>query len=213
MPACLLGRKLGMTRYFTVDGRNIPVTVIEAGPCVVTQVKTTSTDGYPAVQISFDDVKPRRSTIPLIGHDARAQTAPKRIHRELRLADDDQAAAYSPGQTLDVSVFKTVSFVDVIGISKGRGTAGVVKRHNMAVMRRTHGTHEATRHGGAIGAGSYPGRVLKGMKMPGRMGNSQVTSLNVEVVEVDADRSLLFVRGSVPGHLNGIVRVRPTVHG
>lgn len=212
MPIALFCRKLGTTQIFTDDGECIPVTILEAGRNSVVQKKTLEKDGYTALQLSFGERRASQTTRPLAGHFRKANAAPARRLAESRVTPEE-ALAHAVGESITVSIFDKGQRVDVIGISKGRGTAGVVKRHNMAVMRRTHGTHEATRHGGAIGAGSYPGRVLKGMKMPGRMGNSQVTSLNVEVVEVDADRSLLFVRGSVPGHLNGIVRVRPTVHG
>ncbi|MHC4427456.1 MAG: 50S ribosomal protein L3 [Planctomycetota bacterium] len=212
MAAGLLGRKLGMTRYFTADGRNIPVTVIEAGPCVVTQVKTTATDGYAAVQLGYDDVKPRRSTIPMIGHDAKAGVAPKRVHRELRLADDDQAAEYSPGQTVDVSVFKDVSFVDVVGVSKGKGFAGVMKRHNFRGLSASHGTERKHRSGGSIGGhgtdlGTGP-KVKKGKRMAGRMGAERVTVRSLDVVSVDPDRNVLLVKGPVPGPNRGYLYIQ-----
>ena len=211
MPIALFCRKLGTTQIFNDAGECIPVTILEAGRNSVVQKKTLEKDGYTALQLSFGERRVSRTTRPLAGHFRKANAAPARRLAESRVTPEE-ALAHEVGESITVSIFDKGQRVDVIGTSKGRGTAGVVKRHNMAVKRRTHGTHEATRHAGAIGAGSYPGRVLKGMKMAGRMGNSRVTSVNVEVVEVDADRSLLFVRGSVPGHLNGIVRVRPTVH-
>src|SRR5690606_8966302 len=130
MPVAILGRKIGMTRMFREDGTNVPVTVIQAGPCAVTQIKMTETDGYSAIQLAFEDVKPRRSTIPVIGHDAKAGVSPKRFHRELRLADDKAAAEFQLGQTIDVSAFQDIKFVDVVGTSKGKGYQGVMKRHN-----------------------------------------------------------------------------------
>ena len=140
MSAALLGRKIGMTRWFTADGTNIPVTVIQAGPCAVTQVKTTAADGYSAVQLAYEDVRPRRSTIPVMGHDAAAGVTPRRFHREVRLADDDAAAAFELGQSVDVSVFEGVRYVDVTGVSKGKGFAGVMKRHRFKGLCASHGT-------------------------------------------------------------------------
>jgi large subunit ribosomal protein L3 len=148
----------------------------------------------------------------LAGHFQKAGVAPKRTLRESRVTAEE-AAAYEVGQAIDTEIFSEGQRVDVIGLSKGRGTAGVVKRHNFKIKRRTHGTHEYFRHAGAIGAGAWPARVLKGMKMAGRLGNARTTAVNQEIVRIDNDRSLLFVRGAVPGHKNGIVRVRPSVKG
>ena len=150
MPAALLGRKLGMTRFIKDDGTNIPVTVILCGPCAVTQVKTTETDGYAAVQIAFEDIKPRNSTFPEIGHDAKAGVTPKRFHRELRLADDKAIGDYQAGQTIDVKVFESVMFVDVTGTSKGKGFQGVMKRHNFKGLRTSHGVKKGSRQRGSI---------------------------------------------------------------
>ena len=156
MTAALLGKKIGMTRYFTEDGTNIPVTVIQAGPCLVTQVKTTETDGYSAVQLAFGDIKARRSTMPVIGHDHKAGTSPKATHRELRLGNDADAEAFELGQTIDLGVFEDVKFVDVIGTSKGKGFQGVMKRHNFKGLSASHGTERKHRSGGSITRPSGP---------------------------------------------------------
>ena len=206
----LLCRKLGTTQIFAESGECIPVTVLEAGSNSVVQKKTVEKDGYSALQLGYEDVRPNRTSKAMRGHFERANVAPKRHLVESRVTPEE-AEAHEEGGEIKVDVFSEGQRVDVIGTSKGRGTAGVVKRHNFAIKRKTHGTHEYFRHGGAIGAGAYPGKVFKGMKMPGRMGNEQVTTLNLEVVKVEAEQGLLFVRGSVPGHRNGIVRVRPSV--
>ncbi len=211
MPA-ILGRKIGMTRYFTAEGVNIPVTVIEAGPCAITQIKTTATDGYPAIQLGFDNVKPRRSTMPLIGHDAAAGAKPKRFHSELRLADDKATEDYELGQTVDVSVFEDVKYVDVIGTSKGKGFAGVMKRYHFRGLSASHGTERKHRSGGSIGGhatdlGTGP-KVKKGKRMAGRMGGERVTIRSIDVVEIDPKRNLLMVKGPVPGPNRGLVFIR-----
>jgi large subunit ribosomal protein L3 len=205
-----LCRKIGMTQLFEESGEAIPVTVLDASPNLVVQTKSEDKEGYTAVQLGFGDARPARTDKAQQGHFEKAGVAPKRHLAESRISAE-AAEGYEVGQEVRVEIFEKGQRVDAIGISKGRGTAGVVKRHGMAVKRRTHGTHEAFRHAGAIGAGSYPGRVFKGMKMAGRMGNERVTSLNLEVVRVDAERDLLFVSGAVPGHPNAIVRVRPSV--
>jgi large subunit ribosomal protein L3 len=151
MPAALLGRKIGMTRFIKEDGTNVPVTVILAGPCAVTQVKTTETDGYSAVQIAYENIKPRNSTFPVIGHDAKAGVEPKRFHRELRLRDDKSAGEYQPGQTMDVKSFENVMFVDVIGTCKGKGFQGTMVRHNYKGLCASHGTERKHRSPGSIG--------------------------------------------------------------
>ena len=206
----LVCRKIGMTQIFDEAGEAIPVTVLEAGPNTVVQKKTASTDGYTALQLGFQEKRPSRTSKGAQGHFDKAGVAPKQHLFESRMPAAD-AEGYEVGQEIKAEIFEPGQRVDVIGTSKGRGTAGVVKRHGFKVKRRTHGTHEAFRHGGAIGAGSYPGRVFKGMKMPGRLGNARTTSLNLEVVKVDAELRLLFVRGAVPGHPNAIVRVRNSV--
>jgi large subunit ribosomal protein L3 len=206
----LLCRKIGMTQIFEESGEAIPVTVLDASPNLVIQKKSEETDGYTAIQLGFGDRRPSGVDKAQQGHFQKAGVAPKRYLAESRVSAEE-AEAYEVGQEIRVEIFEKGQRVDVIGNSKGRGTAGVVKRHGFAVKRRTHGTHESFRHGGSIGAGSYPGRVLKGLKMAGRMGNTRTTTLNLEVARVDAERGLLFVNGSVPGHNNAIVRVRQSV--
>jgi large subunit ribosomal protein L3 len=206
----LLCRKIGMTQIFEESGEAIPVTVLDASPNLVIQKKSAEKEGYTALQLGFGDRRPSSIDKAQQGHFQKAGVAPKRYLAEARISAED-AEGYEVGQEIKVEVFEKGQRVDVTGLSKGRGTAGVVKRHGMAVKRRTHGTHEAHRHAGAIGAGSYPGRVFKGMKMAGRMGNARTTTINLEVARVDAERGLLFVNGAVPGHNNAIVRVRPSV--
>jgi large subunit ribosomal protein L3 len=212
MATAILGRKIGMTRFFKEDGTNVPVTVIEAGPCAVTQVKTTEIDGYAAVQLAYDDVKPRRSTMPVIGHDAKAGATPKRMHRELRLADDKAAGEYQLGQVVDVKSLENVMYVDVVGVSKGKGTQGVMKRHNFKGMFASHGNERMHRHGGSIGGhgtnrGTGP-KPKKGKRMAGHMGDERVTMRNLDVVSIDAEKNLLLVKGPVPGPNTGFVFIR-----
>ena len=206
----LLCRKIGMTQIFEESGVAVAVTVLDASPNLVVQKKSAEKDGYTALQLGFGDRRPSGVDKAQLGHFQKAGVAPKRHLAESRISAKD-AEGYAVGPEIKVEIFEKGQRVDVIGISKGCGTAGVVKRHGFAVQRRTHGTHEAFRHGGAIGAGSYPGRVFKGMKMPGRMGNARTTTINVEVARVDAERGLLFVNGAVPGHNNAVVRVRQSV--
>ncbi|HJO24234.1 MAG: 50S ribosomal protein L3 [Myxococcota bacterium] len=209
MPLQLLCRKVGNTQIFTDTGECIPVTVLEAGANTVVQKKTEDKDGYTAVQLGFGDRKPGRTSKGVAGHHQKSGAAPHRHLRESRVTPEE-AEALELGHQVKVDIFSVGEHVDVTGTSKGRGFAGVVKRHNFAVKRRTHGTHENTRHGGAIGAGAYPGRVIKGMKMAGQLGAERVTVKNLEVVRIDGDRGLLYVRGSVPGHRNGLIQVRTT---
>jgi large subunit ribosomal protein L3 len=200
-----------MTRYFLVDGRNIPVTVIEAGPCPVTQVKTSASNGYSAVQIGYGRIPPRRSTIPLMGHDARAGVVPQRFHREIRLKDDAAAAAYQPGQRLDVSVFEGVMYVDVIGTSKGKGFQGHMKRHGFKGQPASHGCERKHRSSGSIGshaANRGKGPIKKGKRMAGHMGAGRVTTRNLDVVAIDRARNLLMVKGPIPGPIQGMVLIR-----
>ncbi len=206
----LLCRKIGMTQIFEESGEAIAVTVLDASPNLVIQKKSVEKDGYSALQLGFGDRRPSSADKAQQGHFRKAGVSPKRTLAESRISAED-AEGYEVGQEIKVEIFEKGQRVDVTGISKGRGTAGVVKRHGFAVQRRTHGTHEAFRHGGSIGAGSYPGRVFKGFKMPGRLGNTRSTSINLEVARVDAERGLLFVNGAVPGHNNAIVRVRSSV--
>ncbi|MGI9013858.1 MAG: 50S ribosomal protein L3 [Phycisphaerales bacterium] len=212
MPAALLGRKVGMTRYFTEDGLNLPVTVIEAGPCAVTQVKTSASDGYSAVQIAFEDIKPRRSTMQQIAHDHKAGVSPKRFHREIRLADDKEAESFEMGQVLNVSTFEGIAYVDVSGTSKGKGFAGVMKRHNFAGLEASHGTERKHRSAGSIGGhatnrGTGP-KPKKGKRMAGQMGSARVTVRSLDIVAIDAEKNLLLVKGPVPGPNRGLVFIR-----
>jgi large subunit ribosomal protein L3 len=209
VPVALLCRKIGNTQLFMESGECVPVTVLRADSNTVVQKKTGDKDGYTALQLGFEERRPVRTTRPQAGHFRRAGVSPKQFLRECRVTEEE-AAVYEVGQEIRLDIFEVGQKVDVTGTSKGRGTAGVVKRHNFAVKRRTHGTHENTRHGGSIGAGSYPGRVVKGLRMAGRLGNARVTARNLEVVRVDAEKGLLYLKGAVPGHKDGVVRVRPT---
>ena len=212
MPAAILGRKIGMTRFFTQDGRNIPVTVIQAGPCAVTQVKTSDSDGYSAVQLGFDDVRPRRSTMPLIGHDAKAGVTPKRMHAELRLDDDKTAGEYQLGQTVDVKSLENVKYVDVVGVSKGKGFQGVMVRHHFKGMFASHGTERMHRHGGSIASHAtnrgWGPKPKKGKRMAGHMGDERVTMRNLDVVSIDPEKNVLLVKGPVPGPNMGLLFIR-----
>ena len=210
MPIQLLCRKIGTTQIFAETGECIPVTVLEAGPNTVVQKKTPERDGYAALQLGFGERRLSGTPKPLAGHFQKAKVAPKRHLKECRVTEAE-AAEREVGSEIRCDVFSPGQLVDVIGTSKGRGTAGVVKRHKFTMKHNTHGTHENRRHTGSIGANTYPGRVIKGVRMAGRMGNERVTQQNLEVVRVDAEKNLLFVRGAVPGHRNGIVSVRPAV--
>ena len=213
MPAAaILGKKIGMTRWFMEDGTNIPVTVIEAGPCVVTQVKTTATDGYAAVQLAFDDAKARTSTQPVIGHDAKAGSAPKRVHRELRLDSDKDAEGFSLGQAVTVSALDGIKFVDVTGRSKGKGFQGTMVRWNFKGMCASHGTERKHRSPGSIGGGGTDRgvgpKLKKGKKMSGHMGDERVTVRSLDVVSIDAEKNLLVVKGAVPGASDGYLFIK-----
>ncbi|MBX6394560.1 MAG: 50S ribosomal protein L3 [Alicyclobacillaceae bacterium] len=202
----ILGRKLGMTQVFDEEGRVIPVTVIEAGPCVVLQKKTVEKDGYVAIQLGFGEKKLRRANRPEIGHAAKAGTTPKRYIREIRDVDIDQ---YEVGQELKADVFAPGELVDVTGISKGKGFAGAIKRHNQSRGPMAHGSKY---HRGPGSLGSIaPNRVFKGQTLPGRMGGERVTVQNLKVIKVDPERNLLLVKGAVPGPRNGFVTVRSAV--
>jgi large subunit ribosomal protein L3 len=201
----ILGEKLGMTQVFTDDGRAIPVTVIKAGPCRVVQVKTEERDGYRSVQLGYGDR--RSASKPLAGHFAKAGLdTPSRWVVELRTDED-----FEPGQEIKADVFEPGDRTDVIGVSKGKGFAGTMKRHGFAGLSASHGTERKHRSPGAIGACATPSRVFRGTKMPGQMGNQRVTVLNLEVVEADAERGLLLLRGAVPGPVGALVMVRSSV--
>lgn len=204
----VLGRKLGMTQVWDDANRVVPVTVIEAGPCAVTQVRTPEVDGYSAVQIGFGEIATRKVTQPMAGHFAKAGTAPKRFVAEIRT---DDASEYEVGQTLGPDLFEAGQEVDVTGTTKGRGYAGVMKRHGFHGGPAGHGAHKIHRKPGSIGACATPGRVFKGTRMAGRMGQARHTVQNLEVVAVDADKGLLLVKGAVPGPKGGIVMVRNAV--
>jgi large subunit ribosomal protein L3 len=206
----LLCKKLGMTQVFTEAGEAVPVTVLEAGPNIVVQKKTSETDGYDAVQLGFGDRREKLFSKPEKAHFDKAGVPPRRHLAESRVTEEE-IAELEPGAELKVDLFEAGQRVDAIGTSKGRGFTGVVKRHGFAIKKRTHGTHEFFRHGGSIGAGADPGKVIKGMGMAGQHGNARVTVRNLEVMRVDADRNLLFVRGAVPGHKNGLVKIRKAV--
>lgn len=192
----IIGKKVGMTSIFDADGRNIPCTVIEAGPCVVTQVRTVEKDGYEAVQLAFDEKKEKNTTEQLKGHFAKANTTPKRKLVEFKTFEDEKTL----GDTVTVELFAEGDFVDVVGTSKGKGFQGVVKRHGFGgVGMQTHGQHNRLRAPGSLGASSWPSRVFKGMRMAGRTGGSRVKVQNLQVLKVYPEQNLLVVSGSVPG--------------
>jgi len=205
----LLGKKIGMTQVFAETGEVIPVTVIEAGPVVVTQVKTVETDGYNAVQIGFEDTKPHRVNKPLTGHFKKADVSVKKHLTEFIVEDGE---AYEPGQVISVSEFEAGKKLDITGVSKGKGTQGLIKRHGHGRGQMTHGSKHK-RLAGALAAGTYPSRVFKGNAGPGRMGRDTVTVQNVVLVKVIEDRNLLLVKGAVPGKKGGLLRVRYAVKG
>jgi len=209
MADALLGRKLGMTRIFTPEGRWIHVTVLQAGPCTVVQRKTSDTDGYDAVQVGFEDVKESRVNKPALGHFAKAGIAPKRVLKEFRLNGDSELKV---GDQITSEIFKPGDQVDVSGKSKGKGFQGVMKRHNMKGGPGAHGSH-FHRAPGSIGACADPSRVFKGQRLPGQMGNAAITTQNLEVVEVNAEENLIVVRGAVPGARGGLVTVKRSVKG
>ncbi len=200
----LLGQKIGMTSVFSADGKNVPCTVIEVGPCVVTQVKTAETDGYDALQIGFGERKEKHTTKPMQGHFQKAGVTPKRHLAEFKGFGDE----YKLGDTLTVEMFNENDFVDVVGTSKGKGYQGVVKRHGFGgVGQTTHGQHNRLRAPGSIGACSYPAKVFKGMRMAGQMGNERVTVQNLQVLKVIAEHNLLMIKGSIPGSKGSIVLI------
>ncbi len=200
----LLGKKIGMTSVFSADGKNVPCTVIEVGPCVVTQVKTVEKDGYAAVQLGYEEAKEKNTTAPLMGHFKKAGTTPKRHLAEFT----DFEGEVNLGDSLTVEMFADCTFVDVIGTSKGKGFQGVVKRHGFGgVGQSTHGQDDRLRKPGSIGACSYPAKVFKGMRMGGHMGNERVTTHNLQVLKVIPEHNLLLIKGSVPGYKGSIVSI------
>ena len=201
MQKAIVGKKLGMTQLFDANGNVVPVTVIEAGPCVVSQKKTVETDGYEAVQIGYGDLKASKVNKPMKGHFAKADVAPKKVLREFRFED---IAAYNVGDIIKADVFAEGDAVDVRGTSKGKGYAGVVKRWNFSRLKESHGTGPVHRHGGSLGV-IDPARVFKGKKMAGHLGNERVTVQNLKVVKIDAENNIIAVKGAVPGPKGGIV--------
>ena len=208
MQKALIGKKIGMTQIFDEKGKVVPVTVVEAGPCVVSQVKTVETDGYTAIQMGFGDIKPKHVTKPLQGHFKKADVAPKRILKEFRF---DDCSAYELGQIIKADVFETGDKVDVTGKSKGKGYAGVIKRWNFARLKESHGTGPNARHGGSMGACSSPSRVWKGKKMAGHLGAEKVTVQNLAVVKIDAEDNLIAIKGAIPGANGGYVVIKDSV--
>jgi len=204
----ILGTKLGMTQLFDEGSRVVPITVVAAGPCVVTQVRTPDVDGYSAVQLAYGKIDPRKVNKPLRGHYAKSGVPARRFIRELRT---DDASEYTVGQELTVEVFTGGQQVDVTATSKGKGTAGVMKRHNFKGLVAGHGVQRKHRSPGSIGACATPGRVFKGVRMAGRMGHERVTTLNLTIHAVDAANGLLLLRGAVPGPIGGLVSVRTAV--
>lgn len=206
----ILGTKLGMTQVFDEDNRVVPVTVVEAGPCVVTQIRTEEKDGYSAIQIAYGDIDPRKVNKPQSGHFAKAGVTPRRYVTEIRM---DDVSDYEVGQDVTVELFGDVKFVDVTGTTRGHGFAGAMKRHGFAGQGAAHGNQAAHRRVGGIGACATPGRVFKGTRMAGRMGNNRVTTQNLKLFKVDADSNLLLIKGAVPGIRGGLVTVKTAVKG
>ena len=199
----LIGKKIGMTSVFSADGKNVPCTVIEAGPCVVTQVKTVETDGYKAVQLGYGEAKEKNTTKPMMGTFKKAGTTLKKHLAEFKFDEE-----YNLGDVITVELFADTEFVDIVGTSKGKGFQGVVKRHGFGgVGQTTHGQHNRARKPGSIGACSYPAKVFKGMRMGGQMGNERVTVQNLQVIKVMPEHNLLLVKGSVPGAKGSILLI------
>jgi large subunit ribosomal protein L3 len=200
----LIGKKIGMTSIYDQNGKIVPCTVIEAGPCVVTQVKTKEKEGYSAVQLAFGEKKEKHANQSEVGHFKAASTTPKKKVHEFKNFDEEKAL----GQILTVELFEEGDFVDVVGTSKGKGFQGVVKRHGFGgVGGRTHGQHNRQRHPGSLGASSWPSRVMKGMRMAGRMGGRRVKAINLKVVKIVPEKNLLVISGNVPGHKGSIVLI------
>jgi large subunit ribosomal protein L3 len=206
----VLGEKLGMTQVFDANNRIVPVTVVKAGPCVVTQIRALESDGYSAIQIAFGAIDPRRVTKPLSGHFAKAGVTPRRHIAEVRT---DDVAEYSVGQELGPDTFEVGQLVDVSGTSKGKGTAGVMKRHGFAGLGSSHGTQRKHRMPGSIGACATPGRVFKGLRMAGRMGGRRFTTQNLTIHAVDTEKGLLLIKGAIPGPNGGLVFVKTAAKG
>lgn len=204
----ILGKKIGMTQIFDENGKMIPVTVIEAGPCNVVQKKTVESDGYNALQIGFGDVKVKNVNKPLKGHFDKADVAPKRVLKEFRLEDIE---SYNIGDIIKTDKFEVAEKVDVTGTSKGKGFAGVIKRWNFSILKASHGTGPNARRGGSIGNCADPGKVIKGHKMAGHLGNKKVTVQNLDVIKVDPENNLIVIRGAVPGAKGSVVSIVDSV--
>ncbi|MCI8650021.1 MAG: 50S ribosomal protein L3 [Anaerotruncus sp.] len=208
MQKCIVGKKIGMTQLFDANGKVIPVTVVEAGPCVVVQRKTTENDGYEAVQLGFGDISDKAVNKPMKGHFAKADVANKRELREFRLED---CSVLSVGDIIKADTFAVGDAVDVVGTSKGKGYAGTIKRYNFGRLKETHGSGPVARHQGSMGACSDPSRVFKGKKMPGHLGAERVTVQNLEIVKVDAENNLIAIKGAIPGPKGGVVCICDSV--
>ncbi|MDO4631342.1 MAG: 50S ribosomal protein L3 [Corynebacterium sp.] len=206
----LLGKKLGMTQIFDENNHVVPVTVVEAGPCVVTQIRTKETDGYTAIQIAYGDIDPRKVKKPQTGHYNKAGVTPRRHVTEIRM---DDVSGYELGQEITANIFDGISLVDVTGITKGKGFAGGMKRHGFSGQGASHGNQASHRRVGGIGACATPGRVFKGKRMAGRMGQDRVTTQNLKVQKIDADANLILIKGAIPGNRGGIVTVKTAVKG
>ena len=207
MKKAIVGKKLGMTQLFDANGKVVPVTVIEAGPCVISQKKTVENDGYEAIQVGFGDMKASKVNKPMKGHFAKADAAPKKVIREFRL---ENTADYNVGDIIKADVFAEGDKVDVTGTSKGKGYAGVIKRWNFGRLKETHGTGPVHRHGGSLGV-IDPARVFKGKKMAGHLGAERVTVQNLDVVKIDAENNIIAVKGAIPGPKGGIVVLKNSV--
>jgi large subunit ribosomal protein L3 len=203
----LIGKKIGMTQLFDENGKVIPVTVVEAGPCTVVQKKTIENDGYAAVQVGYGDVKVTKVNKPMAGHFKKADVAPKKVLKEFRLADTESV---NVGDILKADIFAVGDRVDVVGTSKGKGTAGVIKRWNFSRLKETHGTGPVHRHGGSLGV-IDPARIFKGKKMAGHLGAEKVTVQNLDIVKVDVENNLIAIKGAIPGPKNGIVVIADSV--
>ena len=206
----LLGKKLGMTQIFDENNHVVPVTVVEAGPCVITQIRTQETDGYTAIQIAYGDIDPRKVKKPQAGHFNKAGVTPRRHVAEIRM---DDVSGYELGQEITANIFDGITFVDVTGITKGKGFAGGMKRHGFAGQGAGHGNRASHRRVGGIGACATPGRVFKGKRMAGRMGQDRVTTQNLKIQKIDADANLILIKGAIPGNRGGIVTVKTAVKG
>ncbi len=203
----IIGKKIGMTQIFDANGKVVPVTVVEAGPCPVTQKKTVENDGYESVQLGFQDVKVERLTKPLKGHFAKADVAPKKVLKEFRLSD---VSSVNVGDVIKADIFAVGECVDVTGTSKGKGTAGAIKRWNFSRLKESHGTGPVARHAGSLGACSDPSRVYKGKKLAGHLGHEKVTVQNLSIVKIDVENNLIAIKGAIPGPKGSYVVIKDT---